>query len=207
MEQKKRGIKALIFDLGGVIIFYDHMIAARQMSKIIERDAKEIFKILNSNRGRFTCAYELGKPRRVYWDIAKKRLRVKKIPEKKFDELWTTMFWPNKKMISQIKKLRKNYRIALISNIGSLHLKYLEKKYSLNKLFPVRVYSYKVGVRKPKPKIFKTVLKRLKVKPKEAVFIDDRPENARGAEKLGMHGIYFKSNKQTFKELKRLGIK
>lgn len=204
MEQKKRGIKALIFDIGGVIIFYDHMIAARQMSKIIERDAKEIFEILDSNRGGFTHAYELGVSRKTYWRIMEKQLGVKKIPEKKFDELWTTIFWPNKKLISQIKKLKKNYKIALISNIGSLHQRYLDKTYRLNKIFPIRIYSYKAEARKPKPEIFKAALKKLKVKPEEAVFVDDRLENARAASKLRMHGVYFRNNRQTIRELDRL---
>lgn len=204
MEQKKRGIKALIFDIGGVIIFYDHMIAARQMSKIIERDAKEIFEILDSNRGGFTHAYELGVSRKTYWRIMEKQLGVKKIPEKKFDELWTTIFWSNKKLISQIRKLKKNYKIALISNTGSLHQKYLDKTYRLNKIFPVRIYSYKIEARKPKPEIFKTALKKLKVKPKEAIFIDDRKQNTKGAERLGMKTVLFKNNKQTIRELDRL---
>ena len=198
-------IKALIFDIGGVLMFYDHRIAARKMSKIINVNSKKIFQILNDNTNSFTQAYELGASRKTYWRIMARQLNVDSIPAKKFDEIWTTIFKPNRKIFSLAKKLkRKKYKIALISNIGSLHQKHLEKKYKLNKIFPVIIYSYKIKVRKPSPKIYKSALRKLNVKPDEVVFIDDRPENAKRAEKLGMHGIYFKNNKQAIKEINKL---
>lgn len=209
MVKKEKGkIKAVMFDLGGVLIPYNHMIAARKMSKTINVPAKEIFHIINSNKGNFTSTYELGAPRKKYWGIMEKQLKLKrKIPYKKFDNIWNTIFHPNKKTISFIKKLKKNYKVALISNIGSLHKNHLEKKYKLNKLFSVRIYSYRIGSRKPKQKIFKEALKRLNIKPKESVFIDDRKENVRGAMKIGIHGILFRNNKQLFSDLKKLGVK
>ena len=103
--------------------------------------------------------------------------------------------------------MKKNYKIALISNTGRLHSNYWIKKYKLKEIFPVRVFSYKVKIQKPHKKIFRAALKKLKVKPNEAVFIDDRSENVKGVKKLGIQGIHFKNNKQTFGELRKLGIK
>jgi len=206
-EKTKPKIKALIFDIGGVIVFYDHMIAARKMSKLINVPVKKIFNILDDSKNKFTNSYESGDLPGVYWSIMAKELGVKKIDTKKFGKLWNSIFWPNKELISLVKKLKKNYKVGIISNMGKLHESYLSKKYKLRNLFPVRVFSYKVKSRKPKPKILKVTLKKLKTKPKEVILVDDRIENVREAKKLGVYGLHFKSNKQFFNELKKLGIK
>lgn len=200
-----KSVKALIFDLGEVIVFYDFMIAARQMSKIIDVPAKKIYDIISSNNStKFTNLYEKGASLKVYWGVVARQLRVKKINNRKFDKILNTIFWLNKEILPIIKKLKKTYKIGLISNTGKNVKKYLSKKYNLRKYFSVRVYSCDVKIRKPNPKIFNIALKKLNVRPKEAVFIDDILENVKGAKKLGMKTILFKSNSQLKKELNRL---
>jgi len=206
-QKIKPKIKALIFDIGGVIAFYDHRIAARKMSKLINVPAKKIFDILDSSKNKFTNSYELGDLPDVYWAIMAKEFGVKKIDIRKFGKLWNTIFWPNKKLFPFIKKLKKNYKVGLISNIGRLHENYLSRKYKLKNLFSIRVFSYEIKSRKPNPKIFRVILKKLKAKSREVIFVDDRIENVRGARKLGIRGICFKNNKQFFNELKKLEVK
>ncbi len=207
-KNKNSKVKVIIFDLGGVVVFYDHMIAAKKISKLINIPAKRIFKAISGNNSKFTNAYERGKPRKVYWRLMFDSLHKnpKKIPVEKLDKIWCEIFWPNKEIIPLIKKLKKKYKIALVSNIGKLHERYLSKKYSLKKLFPVRIYSYKEKSRKPAKKIFEITLKKFKTKPSEVLFIDDKKVNINGAKKLGMKTILFKDNKQLFKQLENLGI-
>ena len=118
-------IKAIIFDLGQVFIYYDHMIAAKKMSKVIKVPVKDIFETISSTRTNFTHYYESGKSPKVYWGELEKKFNVK-INYKQFDQLWTTIFWSNKPMIRLIKKLNKKYKIAVLSNIGAPHINYLE---------------------------------------------------------------------------------
>jgi len=206
-QKIKPKIKALIFDIGGVVVFYDHRIAARKMSELISVPAKKIFNILDSSKNKFTNSYELGDLPDAYWGIMAKELGVKKIDTRKFGKLWNTIFWPNKELFSFIKKLKKNYKIGLISNTGKLHENYVFQKYKLKNLFSIRVFSYEIKSRKPDKKIYLAALKKLKAKPEEVIFVDDRIENVRGARKLGLYGLYFKNNKQFFSELKKLGVK
>ena len=200
-EEKKK--KALIFDVGGVLVFYNHMIAAKKMSKLIDVDPKKIFKIINGGRNNFTVSYELGNPKEIYWGVMEKKFG-KKIPYDKFNKIWCEIFWPNKDLLETLKKLKKEYRLALISNIGPLHWNYLNKKYQLGKISSIKTLSYKVKLRKPDKKIYLNTLRKLKVNPEEAIFIDDKKENSTGAKKIGMHGIHFKSNKNLLIDLKRL---
>ena len=117
------------------------------------------------------------------------------------------MFWPNKKLISLFKKLKKKYKLALLSNIDHPHKKYLSKKYKLKDLFPIRIYSCDVKTIKPGSKIYKIALKKLKTKPEQTIFIDDGKDNVIAAKKLGIHAIQFQNNGQLIRDLKKLGVR
>ncbi|MCR5119090.1 MAG: HAD family phosphatase [Lachnospiraceae bacterium] len=54
------------------------------------------------------------------------------------------------------------------------------------------VFSFREGVVKPDPEIYKILLDRYDIKAEESVFIDDTEENVLAAEKLGFKGIVFK---------------
>lgn len=53
------------------------------------------------------------------------------------------------------------------------------------------VFSFREGIAKPDPEIYRRLLKRYDLKPEECVFIDDTEENVFSAQKLGMAGIVF----------------
>jgi putative hydrolase of the HAD superfamily len=76
----------------------------------------------------------------------------------------------------------------------------------LYKKFDEVVVSCEVGMRKPNPKMYKLILKRLKISPKQTLFIDNQEWNTKPAKKLGEKVILYKNNKQLFKELNKLGI-
>jgi len=56
-------------------------------------------------------------------------------------------------------------------------------------------------IAKPAPEIFWHCLQGLGVDPGEILFLDDRPENAQAAERLGMHGIVYTNAPQAAAEL------
>jgi 2-haloacid dehalogenase len=59
---------------------------------------------------------------------------------------------------------------------------------------------------KPDPRIFHILLERYAVDPSTAVFIDDSESNARGATKVGMQGIHFRSAKLLREDLAASGL-
>lgn len=62
------------------------------------------------------------------------------------------------------------------------------------------------GVIKPDPRIFRILLDRNDVSPRDAVFIDDVAANAAAATTLGIHGIHFRSPDQLRGELAACGL-
>jgi len=115
-------------------------------------------------------------------------------------------FKRNNELFDFAFKLKRKYKIAILSDQWHASKRALIKKEDARR-FNVVVVSCDVGMRKPNPKIYKLTLKRLKMKPEEAVFIDNRDWNIIPAKKLGMKTVLFRNNKQTFRELKKLGVK
>lgn len=60
--------------------------------------------------------------------------------------------------------------------------------------FEVMINSSMLGVQKPDPKAYQTVLQALGLLAEKCVFIDDKPANVRGALLAGMHGVVIDRN-------------
>ena len=74
----------------------------------------------------------------------------------------------------------------------------------LKPYFNCVVESCKVGFRKPDNKIYEIACSKLNVKPSEAVFLDDLGQNLKAAKNLGMKTIKVKDTKTALEELEKL---
>jgi len=195
-------IKAIIFDIGGVVYIGKqrsqiYMQEKLGLSKDVwERGARQIWKNLSiGNIDEENGLLEMAK-----------NLKINK---NKLRELWIKAFKVrfilNKDLLGIIKKLRENYKTAILSNQWtipySIHLTKEVKSY-----FDTMVFSHEVGFMKPSTEIYNITLKKLKLKFNECIFIDDIKENLIPAKRLGMKTIHFKNNSQLLQELKKLGV-
>jgi putative hydrolase of the HAD superfamily len=96
--------------------------------------------------------------------------------------------------------------MGVLSNTDPLHVAYMEATYGFLKLFPVRIYSCRVGASKPDPIIYKKALEACKARAQEAVYVDDIPSYAEAAERLGMRGIVFDTPEQLWDRFRQFGI-
>jgi len=107
-------------------------------------------------------------------------------------------FKQNKQLFKQAFKLKKQgYKMGVLSDQWHLSQEALMPN-RLYKKFNAVVVSTDVGIRKPNPKIYKLVLKKLNSKPPETLFIDNQQWNITPAKKIGMKTILFKNNEQLF---------
>jgi HAD superfamily hydrolase (TIGR01509 family) len=60
---------------------------------------------------------------------------------------------------------------------------------------------------KPDPRIYRYVLKKMDIKPSEAIFVDNLKRNTNGAEKVGIKSIQFINYRKLVKDLKKLKIR
>ncbi len=211
---KMAKMKAIIFDIGGVLALAKKPIKTKKGVKIsgvhsaIAKKLKvSLDQWFDSIDSVYADALEGSSP---YPKIIKIMAQNNKLPPKKLERLiiktYKDKFKVNKPLFKEVFKLKKQgYKIAILSDQWHLS-KIALMSYKFYKKFDLTIVSCDVGVRKPNPKIYKVVLKKLNLSAKECVFIDNQIWNLKPAEKLGMKTILFKDNNQTIKDLKKLGV-
>jgi len=207
-------IKAIIFDVSGVLALDKRPDAAKYNRRVLgvhEYVAKKLkisldqyFDSIDTDYAK-SMAGEISEEKTVKEIAANLKITPKKL-KKLFLEAYENHFKQNKKLFKELSKLEKQgYILAVLSDQWHLSEDPLMPK-KLYKRFGVVVVSCDVGLRKPDPKIYKLVLKKLKLKPNQTVFVDNQEWNLKPARKLGMKTILFKNNKQLFRDLNKIGV-
>lgn len=206
-------IKAVIFDIGGVLeVGKDPRTGQGTRTLGVH---EEISKKLKISLDQWFDAIDSTYSEAVLGEISKeKALSIiannVKTTSKRIESLlkhaYKNHYHHNKKLYEFAFRLKKQgYKIAILSDQWQVAKEVLMLKRYTEK-FHVVVVSCDVGLRKPDSKIYKLVLKKLKLNPKEAAFIDNQVWNVKPAEKIGIKAILYKNNKQTIKDLKNLGV-
>ncbi|MBR5177641.1 MAG: HAD family phosphatase [Lachnospiraceae bacterium] len=83
------------------------------------------------------------------------------------------------------------YKLYCITNFTPAGYEQCYDSISFIERFDGCVFSFREGIVKPDPDIYKTLLRRYNLEAEECVFIDDTEENVCSAEELGFTGIVF----------------
>ena len=204
-------IKAIIFDLGKVLIGGNWKSVHEKIARKLEIPFDKVIPIIQIPRDKWSRGEITEKE---FWQELEKKTG-KKLPAGFKKDLWFNDYVKKRKnnkrtwkIASELKK--RGFRLAILSNTTSPHVRANKKIGRFKKLrelgFKIFILSCEVGCRKPEPQIFKITIKRLKLPAQECVFIDDRLENIKTAKKMGIQGIHFKTPKQLRKELIKLGL-
>ena len=201
---KNEKIKAVIFDLGNVLVNYDVKKAARRFSEAGGISQLRIWAHFFLSK--FEQAYTRGEISTMEFYREASRVFKKPVSYKTFKHYWNDIFWENPGMDKLLSRIKKHYPLYLISNTNSMHFTYIKKNFKLLRHFDRKFPSHEVRARKPDLKIYRRVLKMVRLKPQETVFIDDMKSFIQGARKAGMHAIRFRTRPQLIKDLRQLGI-
>ncbi len=105
-------------------------------------------------------------------------------------------------MVRFAQSLRPRYKVGILSNAWSDARAFHNAKFKMNAWADVQVYSAEVGLLKPDRRIYEMVLDQLGLPAAACVFVDDRPENVRAAQALGMRGVLCQATQQTIDEIR-----
>lgn len=108
-----------------------------------------------------------------------------------------------KRLVLRLKD--KGIKTAVLSNISE---PFARRHYRLGhyQIFDHLILSHKVGFRKPDVRIYLHALSLVKAQPHESVFIDDKEENVKVANQLGMKGIVYENTNQIWRWLEKILI-
>lgn len=187
-------IKALIFDMDGVVINSEplHFIATKQLLK---RYGKE-----------FTWEDHLkflGTTEEYTWSKLAKDLNLKKdhnqLMEEKtkiFVKLIETEGKAMKGALELLKDLKGKTLLALASNSPYAHVAAVLSRLHLQDTFDTILCENDVTHPKPHPEIYLKAAERLNVKPEECIVIEDSPVGIEAGKKARMHCIGLASSFQ-----------
>lgn len=114
---------------------------------------------------------------------------------------------PTTYAIPWIKELKaKGYGVYYLSNCSRMVEVQCEEAMAFLPYTDGGILSYTDKLIKPDPAIYLLFLERFGLKADETVFLDDTLVNIEAAEKLGIHGIWFKSKEQAECALRKLGV-
>lgn len=205
----KKEVKAVVFDIGGVLQLGSQRKKQGQLHASGVHES--ISKKLKISLDQYFDAIDTAYAKSIENKISKNRLleifsKNLKTPKSKIEKLYSNIYKKkfkfNKQLFKQILKLKKlNYKIAILSDQWHLSKQVLMPK-KLYKIFNPIVISCDVGMRKPNLKIYNLLLKRIKLKPSEILFIDNQKWNIEPAKKLGINTLLYKNNKQLFENKK-----
>ena len=201
----KTKFRAIIFDIGRVLIRVDVSRAMDGLASGLSLTPQDVLSAIEKDPRWLDWQEGRISPRDWHLHLAK-RLGFS-LTFEEFSEVWNRALDPNPiHSESFLEKLSKNYRLALLSNTDPIHMSNEEARFPFFRLFPIRIYSYRVGASKPDPVIYREALQACQVRAEEAVYIDDIAAYAEAAQRLGMSAIVFQSPEQLQSDLRKLGI-
>lgn len=195
-------IRAVFFDLGGVLLRTEFQAPRQQLAERLGMEYDDLVRIVfDSDSGIRATIGEINSEE--HWDSVMKRL---KRPLSELDAIRAEFFAGDildRTLLDYLRSLRGKYKTGLISNAwGDLRDFIVREKF--DDAFDKMIISAEVGAAKPAPKIFQIALEQFGVKPNEAVFVDDFLINIEGCEKVGIKGIHFRDPESTLRQLKKL---
>lgn len=107
-------------------------------------------------------------------------------------------------ILDDLKK--QGHTLYALSNMGQVSATYLQQHASFWSSFKDVVISSRVGLIKPEPAIFETMLAQFGLAAADCLFIDDSKENVQAALTLGLDAFVFQDAQQCRSELQARGL-
>ena len=207
MKNKAKEIKAVIFDLGNVLIGFDHTIAVKKILKHTPKKSRDIYDLFFDSD--LTQEFEKGKTGKLEFFQQVQTALELKISYGEFLPIWNEIFFSKPESENFVGSLNSGIKLALLSNINQLHYEYIREEFSStiglfepDKIIP----SFRTGFIKPDKEIYDLALKALDVPRESVVYVDDRLDLIEAALSYGIKSIQFKSAKELKQKFQDLGI-
>ena len=197
-------IKAVIFDWGGVLIDDPAPGLMKYCAEHLRVTTQDYIKA----HSLFQDDFQKGViTEQAFWKNICECLNVA-LP--KSQSLWADAFAhvysPKTEVFNLVKTLKAlGYKTGFLSNTEMASHDFFQKQnYDM---FDMTLFSCCEKLIKPSEEIYQIAVKKLKVEPAQAIFIDDKADYIEGAKKAGLNTILFKIAEQVKEQLISLGVK
>jgi HAD superfamily hydrolase (TIGR01509 family) len=196
-------IKAIVFDLFGVLVSFDDEIVYRRIAGHCANPATlDCIRGLVSNddliRGRLSLA-------QLHEQLVDAYGLVLDLSD--FEALWLRPYSaPEPGMAELVRSLAKYYRLVLLSNVDHDYWQMLRQSHSELDLFDSCLLSWELGEAKPAPTVFARAVAAADAPPSACLVIDDKVENVEAARLAGLRAHLYVGIADLRAALSRMGV-
>lgn len=193
-------IKTVIFDIGNVVLFFDHEKMARQVANIL----KTTFPIVKDRLFKEELLFQLELGNVTTEELIQEfqKLSPHPLPRKEFLSAFNQIFRENEEIAPIITSLkRQGKKLLLLSNISEPHFNYVYQTFPLLHQFDKAILSYQVRHAKPYPEIYHAVLQEANCQPFECFYTDDIVGHVESAKSLFIDAELFVSSEKLIEQL------
>ena len=174
-------MKALLFDIGNVLVTFDFQRSAARMAERSRLTKEAIFAAIDP----FKVPFESGAmPEAEFAFRAMEAIDFGGTSEE-FWHLWCDIFALNEPMVQTLATLPAKVPAFLLSNTNGPHLRYLLERFSIFKHFEGGIYSHEVKCMKPGEGIYEEAVRTYGLEPAETFYVDDLKANIETGRRLG----------------------
>lgn len=197
-------IKAVIFDFGGVLAEEGFREGLKVVAIKNGLDPEEFFK--TAEEMIYKTGYLTGMTdEKNYWNALREKTGIKG-SDKELREEILKRFVLRAEMLEYIKKIKANGFITAILSDQTDWLDEINGKTPFYHYFDYVFNSFKIKKGKRDPSVFRDVCSSMKLKPEEAVFVDDNAGHIKRASGEGLNTVLFTNADDFVKEMKKWSI-
>jgi HAD superfamily hydrolase (TIGR01509 family) len=204
MTNTQPQIRALILDLGNVLIFHDNDRLYRELASACAHEPSVVLEALSGQGvGRMINTTD-GPPSLIYETVAPAIGFRGNLDD--FRTIWNGIFTPYEAMTPIIEALRGRVQLLVLSNTNAMHMDYIRGELPVLDAFDAVLTSYKLGLMKPDAAIYRAALREAGVEAEEAAFFDDVAGHVEGARLIGINSFLFTDASQFVEDLSELRL-
>lgn len=179
--------RALLVDLGNVLVGFDHGITLARISEATGVPAGRLREVLF---GGLEGAFDRGELEpEVFFRACEALGGLPRLPDEVWARAWRDIFRPFPEALAALDAVPHSVRRVLVSNTNALHWEGVLGIFDPAKHVDALVLSFRVGATKPSRAFWDAALEAAGCDPGECLYADDSPALVEAAGRLGIPGF------------------
>ncbi len=197
-------IRAFFFDLGNVLVLFDHMASARRIAAGTKADPEALFRFFFESP--LMVEHDTGRISTPQFHRALQEQLGLTAGYEEFLQVWNDIFTENREMTELVRRLMRRYPCYLVSNTNRPHFEAIREQFPVIGEFAGWALSYEVGALKPDPAIYRRGLELAGAEPGEVFYVDDRQDLIDAAGAMGFQAHRYVGVEPLTQELQARGL-
>jgi putative hydrolase of the HAD superfamily len=179
--------RALLVDLGKVLVGFDHQVTCERIAEATGASAGRLRPVLF---GDLEASFDRGRlSPQEFFRACEERAGLPRLSDAIWTGAWRDIFQPLPDAIAALSRVSPGVRRVLVSNTNALHWEGVLRVFDPRDHFDAVVLSFRTGAIKPESAFWDAALAAAECAPGECLYADDRPELVAAAASRGIPGF------------------